>query len=243
MSLDARKRQKKAEKREKRRKDRQAHRLERGPLSLMQKLARGGRGRIVDCLMMGDPRQDGMCSLTLTREIAPGELAVASLLLDLDCLGVKNARVEMMGVSDYEDRWLPRLQQSGPTETWSPATARKLVEDLVAWSRELGFAPHHDYAAAQFVFGDIDASTSTESFEFGHEGKPYFISGPHDTPERCRLVLATLRERLGPGEFHYTLGGRDPEMLDRILEHSGLLNEEVRSAEILLEDDVDEGTR
>jgi hypothetical protein len=41
---------------------------------------------------------------------------------------------------------------------------------------------------------------------YGHEGKPLYISGPHETgQERCRIV-EQLRRRCGEGNFHYLVG-------------------------------------
>jgi hypothetical protein len=41
------------------------------------------------------------------------------------------------------------------------------------------------------------------SFTFGKDGKPFYISGPRDTPERSRAIVDRLMERCGPGRFDY----------------------------------------
>jgi hypothetical protein len=40
---------------------------------------------------------------------------------------------------------------------------------------------------------------------FGKDGKPFFMSGPYDTPARCRRIIDTLTRRCGPEGFHYTV--------------------------------------
>ena len=42
-------------------------------------------------------------------------------------------------------------------------------------------------------------------FEFGKDGKPYFVGGPHDTPERCALIVRTLEENCGRDRYDYLL--------------------------------------
>jgi hypothetical protein len=84
-----------------------------------------------------------------------------------------------------------------------PAAARKLIEGAVEFAKGIGFPPHRDYAKAMRIFGDIDASASRERFRYGKDGKPFFISGPHDSPSRCNQIRQRLSDRCGPDGFHY----------------------------------------
>jgi hypothetical protein len=86
-----------------------------------------------------------------------------------------------------------------------PSTARKLVEEAVAYAATIGFQPHPDYRKARLIFGDIDASQCDEQFTFGKDGKPYFIGGPYDDMARCRQVINTLQRTCGEGNFHYLI--------------------------------------
>jgi hypothetical protein len=53
------------------------------------------------------------------------------------------------------------------------------------------------------LFGDIDAADSDVHFQFGKDGKPCFISGPNDSPERCKQIVAILSKTCGAGRFDY----------------------------------------
>ena len=63
---------------------------------------------------------------------------------------------------------------------------------------------------------------SEVSIEFGHDGKPYFISGPHDSPSRCQQIIKTLERSCGQGNYHFlaqispasVLPIEDPESFD-----------------------------
>jgi hypothetical protein len=55
------------------------------------------------------------------------------------------------------------------------------------------------------LFGDTNPAESNAEFEFGKDGKPFFVAGPHDTPERCRQILATLTHTCGQDQFHFML--------------------------------------
>ena len=74
----------------------------------------------------------------------------------------------------------------------------------------LGFPPHPDYQRARRIYGDIEATACLEHFVFGKNGKPFFMSGPSDTPARCRKIFDTLTKRCGPDGFHFVVAGGGP---------------------------------
>jgi hypothetical protein len=61
------------------------------------------------------------------------------------------------------------------------------------------------------IWGSIDASGCATEFTFGSEGKPLYVSGPYDSLERSKEIIATLLERRGQDGFHYLVG--DPAVL------------------------------
>jgi hypothetical protein len=73
-----------------------------------------------------------------------------------------------------------------------PAHARKLLRDVTAWTRSRGIAPHREFAAIEKLFGDVDADACTTVFEFGRDGEPYDVQGPHDSPALVPRMVATV---------------------------------------------------
>jgi hypothetical protein len=43
----------------------------------------------------------------------------------------------------------------------------------------------------------------SRDFVFGLDGKPFYVSGPEDSPGFIRRVLRTLERHCGPDGFHY----------------------------------------
>jgi hypothetical protein len=111
-------------------------------------------------------------------------------------------------VRHHAARRIPRAGYGGlfrehKGRTITPEHARKLVEEAVAYARGFGLPPHPDYEKAKAIFGDIDAGRCQETFVFGREGKPFFVSGPNDSPARCRRIVAALTEHRGLDNFDY----------------------------------------
>lgn len=139
---------------------------------------------------------------------------MAIFLLDVYCVGVKDVVLRVDEASEIE-RFMEVLGETQPMVAIEPTRARKLLRDLVAWSRSIGLAPHPDYAAAEPLFGDVSADASDESFRFGKDGKPLLIRGPSDTPARIRKRLEALRRTVGDGGFDYVLEiGDDDDLFD-----------------------------
>ncbi|MFB3132619.1 MAG: hypothetical protein ACE10K_08885, partial [Rhodothermales bacterium] len=82
----------------------------------------------------------------------------------------------------------------------------KLVEESVDYARDLGFFPHKDYRKARKIFGDVDRAECKTEFEFGKDGKPFYVSGPYDSETKIRRIVDQLMERLGPDGFHFLVG-------------------------------------
>jgi hypothetical protein len=131
-------------------------------------------------------------------------VAAAVFLVDCYCLGVKDAFARILSRFEYESDLYRTTYEMG-VRSITPASACKLVEDAVEYARGLGFPPHPDYRKAKPIFGDIDPSASSEEFEFGHSGKPFFVAGPNDDRQRCRAIIATLENNCGPGGYHFLL--------------------------------------
>jgi hypothetical protein len=147
----------------------------------------------------------GMGHLVFSRVLPDGRIAIAAFLLDVYCRGVKDAFVSMLSKGEYavqRNKW----NSDEGLEPVEPACFRKLVEGGVAYARDLGFSPHEDYAVARQLLGDVLATECSKTFTYGRDGKPFYVSGPHDTAERVEDDLEQLEERVGRGNFDFLVG-------------------------------------
>jgi yecA family protein len=147
-------------------------------------------------------QERGMTDVVVTRTDDAGWLQAAVLLVDLYCLGVKDAFVAEMSANDWPET-LDRIIPAPDRIALHPACARKLVEGAVAYTEALGFAPHRDYKKARRVFGSVNSRDCPQTFTYGKDGKPFFMAGPNDDEKRVDLVLRVLTAKLGEDGFHY----------------------------------------
>jgi hypothetical protein len=200
-----------------------------GTLATAERLARASDGPIHQCLVPRELFENGIGSVLVSREVGDGLLAVAILLVDVYCLGVKDAYLRIVTPLEYDD-FLRDIALHETLERVTPAYARKLVEDSVAYARDLGLSPHPDYEKTKRIWGTIDPAECPVNFEFGKDGKPFYVTGPNDTPARVRQVMEALTQSRGPNEFHY-LAGLDPRVGLSLYGDDDLLLEEGEEAE------------
>lgn len=209
MALDQKKRQKKRAKKAAKRKAVVAAKRAAGGFSGFlagaRSIALATSAPIHECLMPEEMFEAGMGTVIVSRSMPDSRIGASFFLLDVFCLGIKNAYFMAMSREAYDYR-LGTVEQNETLTPIHPTCARKLVEGAEAYARDLGFSPHPDYQLAKRIFGDIDAVACPTSFTFGKDGKPFFITGPNDTPARIEKIIVTLTKRCGPDGFHYMVG-------------------------------------
>ena len=168
-----------------------------------------------DALRSAQLFDSGCGYLVVSRFKADGRVEAGFFLLDVFCLGVKDAGFHRFNsVADYQKSLLDRLFRGQVPVRMTPAAARKLAEDAVSYARGLGFSPGVDYKKASRVFGGITTAGCDEEFVFGKDDKPFYVQGPSDPPARAERILRALEARCGEGGYHYIVATDDSELLD-----------------------------
>jgi hypothetical protein len=148
------------------------------------------------------PGTEGLVSVLLARRERASRITVCGFLVDVFCLGVKNAIGPLtMGagtVDTYRRDYFQAYDVPGvpiPIEL-----AQHLVCGAVAYARDLGFEPHADFEVAAPYLG---APVGACPIRFGRDGKPFYVSGPYDDTRR---ILRTLEKAVGKGNYSFAAG-------------------------------------
>ncbi len=134
---------------------------------------------IQHCLLSETTFKSGMGMLLIARGPSRSSVTAGVFLLDTFALGAKDVFLRSFAGDEF-NVFVDRMSMAAPMAPIEPSHARKLLRDLVAWSREAGFNPHEDYAKIEAIFGSVDPAACDIAFEFGHDGKPLLISGLSD---------------------------------------------------------------
>lgn len=152
----------------------------------------------------GDDYFSGVAAVLVARRERPRRVSVCGYLVDVYCLGVKNAlgprimREDDLG--SFRELFFEGFADAGPPLEAPLDLARHLVCGAVDYARRLGFDPHPDYAP---VAGHLGPWDEVSAITFGRDGVPYYVAGPYDD---ATSVLRTLSRSVGKDNFHYLVG-------------------------------------
>jgi hypothetical protein len=180
----------------------QKRRAEALEASLPARVVRAADAPIQHCFLTESVFEIGMGTLVLARGATPHHLAFSSFLIDVFCLGIKDVMFELVEREAFE-MYMNVTDAGSPMVSVDPSYARKLLRDLSAWSKSIGFAPHRDFAAVERMFGEVSADASDAVFRFGRDGKPFYIPGPIDTAPQIQRRIAHLQKYFGDDSFGF----------------------------------------
>jgi hypothetical protein len=144
-----------------------------------------------------DTGVSGLASVLVARRARHDKVSICGWLVDAYCLGVKDT----VGPRTMDEGDLAVFTRSffaaypGPPLPAPLDLARHLVFGAVAYAHDLGFKPARSFQATTSHLGPW---AGPSAIRFGRDGKPLFIQGPHDHPDR---VLDTLKRSVGPGNY------------------------------------------
>nr|VFJ62705.1 MAG: hypothetical protein BECKFM1743C_GA0114222_103243 [Candidatus Kentron sp. FM]VFJ63147.1 MAG: hypothetical protein BECKFM1743A_GA0114220_103253 [Candidatus Kentron sp. FM]VFK14581.1 MAG: hypothetical protein BECKFM1743B_GA0114221_103283 [Candidatus Kentron sp. FM] len=163
---------------------------------------------IYECVVPDGLFDTGLASLFIARQAPNGLLGVSSLILDVYCLGVKDAFFRVMSEHEYEHKLKAGMiarHKGQEFEKMHVACVKKLVDGAIEYAARLGFSPHPDYRKAEGIFDGIDAEACPVHYEYGNDGKPFYIRGPNESIKRARQIVEQLAKTCGEGNFDYII--------------------------------------
>ena len=164
---------------------------------------------IQHCLLTEAIFKNGLGLLVVARGLTPEHVGMATFLIDMFCLGVKDVTFKWIGAEEFAFH-VEKLGAAAPLVPVDPSYGRKLLRDAVAWSQSKGFPPHRDFSVVAPILADVNTDTCDEIFRFGRDGKPFYMPGPNESPSvvRRRFELA-LAARLLEDESAREAAGID----------------------------------
>jgi hypothetical protein len=152
------------------------------------------RGWTDEARFPADEETGGLVSVLVARRHRWDRASVSGYLVDVYCLGVKNAFGPDIQTDVELSRFVPEYYAAYP-EGWQDAPidlAADIVFGAVEYARSLGFEPHTDFVQSADHLGVWEGPST---ITFGKDGKPFYQAGPYDNPSR---VIETLERSVGP---------------------------------------------
>ncbi|HKK81943.1 MAG TPA: plasmid pRiA4b ORF-3 family protein [Prolixibacteraceae bacterium] len=159
---------------------------------------------VYECKVNSNWADAGLANLSIARKHSNGNLTIGLYMVDLKCLGVKDAHYHF-NISEYKYREiLEKFESHMQIESITYELAHNIVYAAFEYAEELGFAPHRDFTSvARYILEEDTDDVELIDIECGSDGKPLYVRGEEDTDEQARAIIAHLEKTAGPGNFDF----------------------------------------
>jgi len=164
---------------------------------------------LYECVVPTNLFEIGIGEIFISRRLPDGNLGVSAFIVDVYCLGVKNAFFRVMAEDEYDGMKQSIIRSGRNLERIHQSCAKKLLQGAVEYAKNLGFSAHSDYKKAAPLFGNIDAGVCPVHYDYGQDGKPFYIRGPNESISEAKKIVDKLHAKYGEGGFHYLVNLED----------------------------------
>lgn len=160
---------------------------------------------LYECVVPTNLFELGIGEIFISKRLPDGDLGISAFIVDVFCLGVKNAFFRVMTEEQYNEIKQSITHSGRNLEPIHQSCAKKLLHGAVEYAKSLGFNAHPDYKKAAPLFGNIDADACPVHYDYGKDGKPLYIRGPHETLSEAEKIVNKLYAQCGEDGFVYLI--------------------------------------
>jgi len=159
---------------------------------------------IYECTISKNWKQGNFGAVSVARKHANGNVTVGLYMVDLNCLGVKDAHY-MFNVS--EEKYKNTISANGQMDLVpiSYELAHNIVYAGLAYAKELGFNPHKDFSVARYILEEDTDEVELIEIECGTNGKPMFVKTEWQTEQEANKIIAQLERSVGKGNYDFIM--------------------------------------
>ena len=156
------------------------------------------------CWVQDSWEEDGLAVVVVARRQPNGNIVFGNYLVDYYCLGLKNTFWDVdVPQGEFDQYYVATIIASaGSPISISTALAHEIVHGGIEYAAQFGFRPQRDFALSRYVLDPPDKHPRSGEVEFGKDGKPFYVSGPHDNVD---AIMRQLTRTVGEDNFHFMI--------------------------------------
>ncbi len=161
---------------------------------------------IYECWVNTDWDENKLASIIVARKHTNENFTIGIYLVDLNCLGVKNADCFFnISYSEYRDI-LEQSREEYDISSVEYTLVHNIVYAGIEYAEEFGFEPHKKFEIARFLLEEDTDEIDLIEIECGHNGTPMYVSGPSENKTRVNQIIAQLEKTAGSGNYTFVDG-------------------------------------
>lgn len=161
---------------------------------------------LYECWINKGWQEGNMAHVVVTRQHITGNLTLGMYMVDLNCLGIKDAH-HLFNIFGHEYKKIieDMKKQVGLIQVPYPLV-HNIIYAALEFAEDSGFKPHQDFSVARFILEEDNDDIELMDIECGQNGKPTYFRGPNDSDAFANRVLKTLESNVGKGNYFYVDG-------------------------------------
>jgi tetratricopeptide (TPR) repeat protein len=166
-------------------------------MSEQELIQRAAEFPVGSCYISRTWQERGLAHVVVLRQVPDGTFVLGAYLVDVFCLGVKNAfsaRLKNNEVRPFLEE-CPEALREIPYED-----ARSVILGGIGFARQFGFEPDDSWNASQAIVEP--ERLFNRRFDFGKDGQPLYVQGPNDD---VRAIMKKLDSFIKEGCANYLL--------------------------------------
>ena len=170
---------------------------------------------VYECLINDGWDNTGTASIVISRIHANDNLTVGVYLVDLLCLGVKDAFYMFNAPMAEYLEMLDSMRGDFEMVKVDYSLVHNVILAANEFAAELGFKPHKDFTAvAQYILEEDTDDIELMEIECGKNGRPLYIQHPDVLDGEANRVIKQLERAVGEGNFDVITGEEEDELYD-----------------------------
>lgn len=153
------------------------------------------------CYVSDDIWKEGIGVVVVTRLHKGGKRTVGFFLIDVFCLGVKDAGYRVRMDDSECDSFMERFDEMQMREA-SYEEAHNIVYGALSFAEEAGIGPCKDFALAKYVLEEDTDDIPLIEYQFGKDGMHYLFANSQLEASR---YLPLMSKNLGDGNYRYVI--------------------------------------
>ena len=180
---------------------------------------------VFECMINEDWEVSKMASVSVARVHTNRNITVGFYLVDLNCLGVKDAHF-LFNVSESEYRNTISKISRLKLISISYELAHNIIYDGLEFAKELGFNPHKDFSVARYILEEDTDEVELIEIECGENGKPLYVKSEWQSELESNRIIAQLDRSVGKGNYNYIIPFKSEMDEDEDIDFTNDENEE-----------------
>ena len=155
-----------------------------------------------ECWINKGWRESRIADIVVARKHTNGNITLGMYLVDLNCLGVKDAYY-LFNISEQNYKeYIIDKEEDTELKFISYTLAHNIIYAGVEFAEDYGFKPHKIYTSvAQYILEEDTKDIKLMDIKCGVDGKPVFYRDPFDNDASSKHIVAQLEREAGPGNY------------------------------------------